>query len=392
MRRSPSRVITPVRRFRRRTTLQPDRPTFAPSTGAVPGAAHVTRIISHPLPAHVREMRLHLSLAKMALPVAATLSLVLAAAVIFLPPGLKGEAGEGEASVPPAPRMIFPTVLESQVSHPAGVDWKEPSAAVAVGERFFVIDANNRIIETDGGGQAGRTLDGNSDPALKDAHLAALATDGSYLYAASNLAAAVLVVDPASGKVGRTISLPQESGDLEQPRPVGLATGANGNLYVSDGANRKLLILSSAGELIRSVRAHDPESKGLGFAAPGALAVDAQGNIFVLDIGDLRVVQLAPDGSFVREFGKAQPGQPVLSRPKGIAVDAKGDVLVSDALGANIKVYDGAGKYVGVIGREETGDWTAGSMLQSPAGLTVNGDRLVVADRLAGLFVFRLPS
>lgn len=387
-----TRVAAPGRRFRRRTTIQTDRPTFAPATGAGPVATNVTREIFHPLPAHVREMRLHLSLAKLALPVVAAFSLLMAAAVVFLPPGIKGETGEGHAQHPTAPRMVFPTVLQQRIARPMNGDWKEPSAAVVAGDRFYILDAGNgRILETDASGEVSRVFDGNTDPRLRDVRPAALATDGSQLYVAGFLAGQVFVVSPAAGRVVGAIAVPRDEADSEPPRPVGLAVGPNGNLYVSDGANRKLVVLTPDGSLVTTVRARDPESRGQGFAAPGAVTVDAAGNIYVVDIGDLRVIELAPDGSFVREFGRAKPGQPVLSRPKGIGVDANGNVFVSDALGANVKVYDRSGAYAGVIGREETGDWTAGTMLQAPAGVTVSGGRLIVTDRLAGLFVFELP-
>lgn len=387
-----SRVAAPGRRFRRRTTIRSDRPTFTPATGAGPTATHVTREVFHPLPAHVREMRLHLSLAKVALPLVALFSLLMAAAVVFLPPGIKGETGESHAQHPTAPRMVFPTVLQQRIARPTNAEWKEPAATVSVGERFYVLDAgNNRVLETDARGEVSRVFDGGSDARLKDARPSALATDGSRLFVAAFLAGEVLTIEPASGQVVGSIAVPREPSDNEPARPVGLAVGANGNLYVSDGANRKLVVLAPDGSLVKTVRARDPESRGQGFAAPGAVTVDGAGNIYVVDIGDLRVIELAPDGSFVREFGRTTSGQPVLSRPKGIAVDGRGNVFVSDALGANIKVYDPAGVYLGVIGREETGDWTAGSVLQAPAGLAVAGDRLIVTDRLAGLLVFDLP-
>jgi sugar lactone lactonase YvrE len=104
------------------------------------------------------------------------------------------------------------------------------------------------------------------------------------------------------------------------------------------------------------------------------------------------VVKLSPDGEFIRDYGRLGGTAGTLSRPKGVAVDGAGRVFVSDGLLAAVEVFSPDGAYLGVIGRRDPADPTSGSLFQAPAGLWLDGDRLYVTDRFAGLVTFSLPG
>jgi tripartite motif-containing protein 71 len=98
--------------------------------------------------------------------------------------------------------------------------------------------------------------------------------------------------------------------------------------------------------------------KGEGqFDGPRGIAVDKNGNVYVADLGNNRVVQLGPDGRFVKSWGKKadskgdskgdKPGE--FNEPSGVAVDGQGRVFVADAWNGRISVLGADGKYVGEL-------------------------------------------
>ncbi len=50
------------------------------------------------------------------------------------------------------------------------------------------------------------------------------------------------------------------------------------------------------------------------------------------------------------------------------------------------------GVYLGFIGREDPTDKNSESLFQAPLGLKIEGDKLYVMDRFAGLFMFDLGN
>ncbi|HUQ30629.1 MAG TPA: hypothetical protein VM095_00850, partial [Pyrinomonadaceae bacterium] len=84
----------------------------------------------------------------------------------------------------------------------------------------------------------------------------------------------------------------------------GLAFGADGSLYVADGATIRKVSLSGVVTTLARIEPERPSqgSAGKNAASPLAdtrllgLAVDQQGNVFAADIDNRRVLKVAPDG------------------------------------------------------------------------------------------------
>lgn len=77
----------------------------------------------------------------------------------------------------------------------------------------------------------------------------------------------------------------------------------------------------------------------LGFYGPRALALDAQGNVYIADTGNKRVVVTDGEGAYLYQWGYAgnQPG--AFNEPVGIAVDAQGDVYVADTWNGRVQIF-----------------------------------------------------
>src|SRR3972149_6399627 len=171
-----------------------------------------------------------------------------------------------------------------------------------------------------------------------------IATDGRRLFVADSLAGQVLVLDLA-GQLEKVIHLPGPVAADEEVRPIGVAVAPDGRILVSDAGNHRVLFLDADGSLLKTV--------GAGMRAEGSEGVNV---------------------------------------PGAVAGDGAGRVFVSDGLLAAVEVFSAEGAYLGVIGRRDPGDPTSGPLFQAPAGLWLDGDRLHVTDRFAGLVTFSLPG
>ncbi|MEO6196783.1 MAG: NHL repeat-containing protein [Dehalococcoidia bacterium] len=301
---------------------------------------------------------------------------------------------EGVKTGVPVSRKIstlnYPATISQSIGQPVGGTWLLPTSVAMIDGTKYVLDTgNNRILALDSEGRLVGTLDGTSDPGLDLRQPMAITTDGGSLFVANALAGQIVVLNTA-GSVQRVISLETPpAGDT--PRPIGVVVSPAGHIIVSDANNHRVLILSNEGGRIGSFGTGTRTGGSQGLNVPGGLAVDAEGYIYVVDTLNGRVVKLSPEGEFIRDFASLADTAGSLARPKGVAVDGKGRIFVSDGLQAAIEVFGPNGDYLGVIGRRDTSDPSAGSIFETPAGLTFDGERLVVVDGALGLIVLQLP-
>ncbi len=166
----------------------------------------------------------------------------------------------------------------------------------------------------------------------------------------------VLLIDPASGKVGRTLR-------VEDPR--GLSYDPAGHLSVLSG---KRLLRFKAGE---------PEPYvvvGEGLEDPFGVTLDSAGNLYISDHGNSHQVKVFTyEGKFLRAIG--HPGRPKagaydplhMNHPAGLAVDSQGQLWVTehDFLPKRVSVWTTGGKFVRAVygpakygggGQLDTGD------------------------------------
>ena len=185
--------------------------------------------------------------------------------------------------------------------------------------------------------------------------------------------------------------------------PGGLAAGPNGNLFVADsGNNRVVEYAAGAGNgssairvygqpsMSTAVRQTQPSAQSL--SAPQSIAVDQASSLYVADAGANRILifpttqNQPPAGataSFVigqSNFGSS--GANGLRSPVGVALDSVGNIYVSDSGNNRVLIYPSlvflpvaGGSPSGVVGQ------------QSASGTTVNWDSTdgqATANGLAG--------
>ncbi|MBM3307438.1 MAG: NHL repeat-containing protein [Candidatus Eisenbacteria bacterium] len=106
------------------------------------------------------------------------------------------------------------------------------------------------------------------------------------------------------------------------------------------------------------------------FRGPSGIAADEEGNVFVADPGNDRIVRLAYRDRrlrFVRNLSGTGPGEGRFSRPSGVAVGASGTLYVADTGNDRIVLTTPAGAFVGSF----SGDAAAGVTLDGPSAVAV---------------------
>ncbi len=170
--------------------------------------------------------------------------------------------------------------------------------------------------------------------------------------------------------------------------PRGIAAGLDGDIYVADSRNHRILHIAPDGSLLQAWGTFGDAATGNApggtFNEPWGVAVGADGSVYVTDTWNHRVQKFTAEGEFIKSWG--QYGQPVIEipesasffwGPRGIAVDNRGHVLVADTGNKRIVVFDTDGDYVTEFG---TSGFDPGQF-DEPVGVAVSpGGTVYVTD------------
>ena len=157
-------------------------------------------------------------------------------------------------------------------------------------------------------------------------------------------------------------SLPDIPTEADQPSD--LAIGPNGQTYVVDGVNNRILVLDRRG--IEQFT-FGQEGTGQGeFQHPLGIDISRNGTVFIADSGNHRIQVFDGNGNFVRFFRVKSGPQEKPSDPVDVLVSGFKDyVYVSDNDNHKIRVYDTKGNFQFEWGKfgEEPGQFRYPGML-----------------------------
>lgn len=213
------------------------------------------------------------------------------------------------------------------------------------------------------------------------------------IYLANRAQNTIRLLDMLSGKVlalpagsSKNLAEGEASSNLDPYLPAGLASDAQGNLYVADRGNNRVLALASraaqftfvAHVLDAAALAVDTQRGRLYVASPAA------NRVFVIDLSTADVEAFAGSGAFsggantsggdAKSPFPSDPQSAQIGSPEGVAVDAQGNVFISDtAANALLRVDAKTGDLSRVAAAEN---------FSSPGALAIDrsGD-VFVADR-----------
>lgn len=199
-----------------------------------------------------------------------------------------------------------------------------------------------------------------------------IATDaGGNIYVTDTDQDRVIVFD----KEGKFFNAIGEKGTFEQPTGIAINDALN-RLYVLDTKKSQLFIHTKDGKQV-AVIGRRGEGDGE-FNFPTNLFVSRTGKVYVSDSMNFRIQVFDAEGKFIRKFGQVGDTPGMFSRPKGIAVDSEEHVYVVDAAFNNVQIFSDEGQilmFFGEMGNKPGQFWL-------PAGMHIDDqDRIYVADQ-----------
>lgn len=156
-------------------------------------------------------------------------------------------------------------------------------------------------------------------------------------------------------------------GQLNAPRNV--AVGLDGNVYVADSGNNRIVVFGPDGQFVRAWG-----SAGSGpsqFNEPWGLAVDKE-YVYVADTWNYRIQKFTLTGDLVQMFGSggASADPNVYFGPRAIALWGDNQLLITDTGNHRVQVVTRDGVFVSQFG----GQGGANGQFNEPVGLAAGAD------------------
>ncbi len=283
---------------------------------------------------------------------------------------------------PPAPAYSFRTIAGTSTfgqAAPSGVIDGTGAAARFLGPYGITIDSSGNAYLADAYNVAIRKVTpagvvttliagvGSADGSLDNASVRSpngVASDASgNLYIADTGNNTLRKVTPdglvvtLAGSAGVAGSADGVGGAATFNLPIGVATDADGDIYVADYGNDTIRRVTPDGTVTTIAGAvgvrgsADGPGSSARFSSPTGVAVDAQGNVYVADLGNDTIRKITPDG-IVRTIAGltadagASDGPALEARfnqPRMLALDAAGNLFITDPGNATIRVLTTSG-------------------------------------------------
>jgi len=232
-----------------------------------------------------------------------------------------------------------------------------------LGHRIYRLRADGTLL-----GRIGRRGSGRGELAWVDA---ALEGPGGALYVADTGNNRIQVLDP-DGTPRRVLRRWRLLGTFANPRDLAFDRG--GRLYVADWGNGAVRVFDARLRYLRTLG----RGGELALERPISVAVGSQGRIFVADHARHRIAVFAADGTPLAAIGSEGSGPGELRHPSGLAFDALGRLYVAEAGNARIQAFGNGGESLGIL-RAPGGVRLA---IERPTDLAfAPGDRLYVVDQ-----------
>ncbi len=190
--------------------------------------------------------------------------------------------------------------------------------------------------ETFGGGQLNRP------------HAIAMNSEGQVVVADSQNHR-IAVFSPAGQLISTlgSYGLAPQTGVFNEP--WGVAVAPDGTIYVADTWNHRIEAFSPDGQFKFTWGAEGPNdtTNTSAFWGPRAVAVDANGNVYVADTGNKRIMVYNSQGVFLRQIGSGGTLDGQLDEPVGLTIGPNDGLLyVADTWNQRIDVFTTDGQFV----------------------------------------------
>jgi hypothetical protein len=125
--------------------------------------------------------------------------------------------------------------------------------------------------------------------------------------------------------------------------PHGLRVDAAGNLWITDNSLNTVRKFAPDGKLLLTV-----DEAGGKLKSPDDLVIASNGDLYIADTGNGRIVHTTATGKFISQFGAKgkEPGQ--FTTAHGLAIDGKDRIYVADRGNNRVEVFNPDGSFVAV--------------------------------------------
>lgn len=164
------------------------------------------------------------------------------------------------------------------------------------------------------------------------------------------------------------------SGKKDLQKPMGVAVAANGDVYIADMDNHRLVHLDATGKFVGE---WGEAGNGPGqFTEVFDVVVTPGGDIAVLDAVNQVISLWSPDGDFKRQFG----ADLATYRPRGLGITPAGEYLIADTGGVRVLLVGPDGQRLQEFGgpEEQMGPGQPTDAAYGP------GDIIYVAEPISG--------
>lgn len=139
-------------------------------------------------------------------------------------------------------------------------------------------------------------------------------------------------------------------GDETLKTPADLRLGPDGNLYIADTGNKRIVVITQDGELVKTIGSKKT------LKSPKGVWVDSDLNVYVADEQGRAVVVFNQDGEVIQEYEKPTHqlfGETAPYRPNKVVLDKRGNLYIASTGNTNgivqISPVDG-GEFLGYYG------------------------------------------
>ena len=119
-------------------------------------------------------------------------------------------------------------------------------------------------------------------------------------------------------------------GDVTLKNPTDIRLGPDGNLYIADNGNKRVVVVTKDGEFVKFIAAN-AKGKGTLKSAKGVF-VDENLHVYVADENGRAVFEYSPEGELLREYGKPTHqlfGDKSAYKPNKIVLDKRGNLYIA---------------------------------------------------------------
>jgi DNA-binding beta-propeller fold protein YncE len=166
------------------------------------------------------------------------------------------------------------------------------------------------------------------------------------VYVADTAYNRVQVLDASSGR-------PIKAWDYRFGSLIGISAGRDGAgrpiVLGSEDDRNTITIFTPRGQLVRKLQFEVGSGRGQ-LNAPRDAATDSDGNIYIADYANNRVVKLFPNGRWRKSWGRKGSRNGQFIRPYGVDVNRSNRILVADSDNNRIQKFTAKGRFMDRIG------------------------------------------